>query len=120
MRLDKITSRWISQIQYVSEEGIKKRGDDIRKVMKGLFAAIKYMTEQTAEASEIVAKKIGWSADAVQAAHKISGSLMSHDGTVSMEALRSMQDTLLEHGVIKKRLPVEEHVARGFTPVKLG
>jgi NitT/TauT family transport system substrate-binding protein len=120
MRLDKVTSRWISQIQYVSEEGIKKRGDDIRKVMKGLFAAIKYMTEQTAEASEIVAKKIGWSADAVQAAHKISGSLMSHDGTVSMEALRSMQDTLLEHGVIKKRLPVEEHVARGFTPVKLG
>jgi NitT/TauT family transport system substrate-binding protein len=120
MRLDKVTARWISQIQYVSEEGIKKRGDDIRKVMKGLFAAIKYMTEQTAEASEIVAKKIGWSADAVQAAHKISGSLMSHDGTVSMEALRSMQDTLLEHGVIKKRLPVEEHVARGFTPVKLG
>jgi hypothetical protein len=31
-----------------------------------------------------------------------------------------MQDTLLEHGVIKKRLPVEEHVAREFTPVKLG
>jgi NitT/TauT family transport system substrate-binding protein len=120
MRLDKVTSRWISQIQYVSEEGIKKQGDDIRKVMKGLFAAIKYMTEQTAEASEIVAKKIGWSVEAVQAAHKISGSLMSHDGTVSIEALRSMQDTLLEHGVIKKRLPVEEHVAREFTPVKLG
>ena len=120
MRLDKVTARWISQIQYVSEDSIKKRGDDIRKVMKALFAAIKYMTEQTAEASEIVAKKIGWSAEAVQAAHKISGSLMSHDGTVSMEALRSMQDTLLEHGVIKKRLPVEEHVARGFTPVKLG
>jgi hypothetical protein len=31
-----------------------------------------------------------------------------------------MQDTLLEHGVIKKRLPLEEHVARDFTPVKLG
>ena len=30
-----------------------------------------------------------------------------------------MQDTLLEHGVIKKRLPVEEHVAREFTPVKV-
>ena len=120
MRLDKVTSRWISQIQYVSEDSIKKRGDDIRKVMKALFAAIKYMTEQTAEASEIVAKKIGWSAEAVQAAHKISGSLMSHDGTMSVEALRSMQDTLLEHGVIKKRLPLEEHVAREFTPVKIG
>ena len=120
MRLDKVTARWISQIQYVSEEGIRRQDDDIRKVMKGLFAAIRYMTEQTAEAAGIISKKIGWSPEAVLAAHKISGSLMSHDGTVSVEALRSMQDTLLEHGVIKKRLPLEEHVSRGFTPVKLG
>lgn len=120
MRLDKVTARWISQIQYVSEEGIRRRGDDIRKVMKGLFAAIRYMTEHTAEAAELVSKKIGWNPEAVLAAHKISGGLMSHDGTVSLEALRSMQDTLLEHGVIKKRLPLEEHVAREFTPVKLG
>jgi hypothetical protein len=89
-------------------------------VMKGLFAAIRFMTDQTNDAAEIVAKKIGWSADAVLGAHKISGTLMSHDGTVSLEALRSMQDALLDHGVIKKRLPVEEHVARDFTPVKLG
>jgi NitT/TauT family transport system substrate-binding protein len=120
MRLDRVTSRWISQIQYVSEDGIKRHGDDIRRVMRGLFAAIKFMTEQTNDAAEIIARKIGWSPDAVRAAHKISGSLMSHDGTVSLEALRSMQDTLLEHGTIKKRLPIEEHVARGFTPVKLG
>jgi ABC-type nitrate/sulfonate/bicarbonate transport system substrate-binding protein len=120
MRLDKVTARWISQIQYVSEDGIKKHGDDIRKVMKGLFAAIKYMTEQTNDAAELVAKKIGWSTEAVLAAHKISGGLMSHDGTMSLEALRSMQDTLLEYGTIKKRLTLEDHVARGFTPVKLG
>jgi NitT/TauT family transport system substrate-binding protein len=120
MRLDKVTARWISQIQYASEEGIKKRGDEIRKVMKGLFSAIRFMTDQTAEAAEVISKKIGWSTEAVLAAHKISGSLMSHDGTTSLEALRSMQDTLLEHGVIKKRLPIEEHVAREFTPVKLG
>lgn len=120
MRLDKVTSRWISQIQYVSEEGIRKHGDDIRKVMKGVFAAIKFMTEQTSEAAELVAKKIGWSPEAVLAAHKISGGLMSHDGTMSLEALGTLQDTLLEHGTIKKRLPVEDHVARGFTPVKLG
>lgn len=119
-RLDSVTPKWISQIQYVSEDGIKKQGDDIRKVMKGLFASIRFMTDQTADAAEIIAKKIGWSAEAVLGAHKISGSLMSHDGTVSLEALRSMQDTLLEHGVIKKRLPLEEHVARDFTPVKLG
>ena len=120
MRMDKVTSRWISQIQYVSEEGIKRQGDEIRKVMKGLFAAIRFMTDQTTDAAEVISKKIGWSPEAVLAAHKISGSLMSHDGTVSLEALRSMQDTLLEHGVVKKRPPIEEHVAREFTPVKLG
>jgi NitT/TauT family transport system substrate-binding protein len=120
MRMDKVTARWISQAQYVSEDGIKKQGDDIRKVMKGLFSAIRFMTDQTNDAAEIIAKKIGWSPEAALGAHKISGSLMSHDGTVSLEALRSMQDTLLEHGVIKKRLPIEEHVARDFTPVKLG
>jgi ABC-type nitrate/sulfonate/bicarbonate transport system substrate-binding protein len=120
MRLDKVTPRWISQVQYVSEDGIKKQGDEIRKAMKGIFSAIKFMAEHTNDAAEIVAKKIGWSTEAVLAAHKISGGLMSHDGTVSMEALRSMQDTLLEHTVIKKRLPIEEHVAREFAPVKLG
>ena len=120
MRLDKVTPQWISQIQYVSEEGIKKQGDDIRKAMKGIFTAIKFMTEKTNDAAEIIAKKIGWSQEAVVAAHKISGSLMSHDGTVSMQALKAMQDSLLEYGVIKKRLTVEEHVAREFSPVKLG
>jgi NitT/TauT family transport system substrate-binding protein len=120
MRLDKVTPRWISQVQYVSEEGIKKQGDEIRKAMKGIFSAIKFMAEHTNDAAEIVAKKIGWSTEAVLAAHKISGGLMSHDGTVSMEALRSMQDTLLEQTVLKKRLPIEEHVAREFAPVKLG
>src|SRR5687767_7589393 len=59
MRLDKVTARWISQIQYVSEEGIKRQGDEIRKAMKGVFTAIKFMTEHTNDAAEIVAKKIG-------------------------------------------------------------
>jgi NitT/TauT family transport system substrate-binding protein len=120
MRLDKVTPRWISQIQYVSEDGIKKQSEEIRKAMKGVFTAIKFMTEHTNDAAEIVAKKLGWSPEAVVAAHKISGGLMSHDGTISMEALRSMQDTLLEYTVIKKRLPIEQHVAREFAPVKLG
>ena len=120
MRLDRVTSKWISQIQYASEEGLRKQGDDVRKVMRAVFLAIKYMTEQTSEAAQVIAAKIGWSPEAVLAAHKISGGLMSHDGTVSMEALRSIQDTLLEYGTLKKRLPLEEHVVRGFTPVKLG
>src|SRR5919204_262097 len=50
MRLDKVTPQWISQIQYVSEDAIKKQGDDIRKAMKGVFTGIKFMTEKTGDA----------------------------------------------------------------------
>ncbi len=119
MRLDKVTPKWISQIQYVSEDGIKKNGDAIRKSMRAIFHALRFMTSNTAEAAEIISKKIGWSPDAVLAAHKISSALFSHDGTISMQALGSMQDTLLEHGVLKKKLPLAEHVAKEFTPVRL-
>src|SRR5437773_2469033 len=57
--------------------------------------------------------------DGQLAAHKISSPLFSRDGQVSMQALGSMQDTLLEYEVIKKKLPLEEHVAREFFPVRL-
>jgi NitT/TauT family transport system substrate-binding protein len=119
MRLDSVTPRWISQIQYVSEDGIKKNAEQIRKVMKAVFSAVRFMKDQTADAAEIVSKKIGWSPEGVLAAHKLSSPLFSVDGQVSMEALASMQDTLLEYGVIKKKLPVAEHVAREFFPVRL-
>jgi NitT/TauT family transport system substrate-binding protein len=118
-RLDAVTPKWISQIQYVSEDGIRRHADAIRKSMKAIFQALRFMHDQPAEAAEIIAKKIGWSPEAVQGAHKISGPLLSHDGTISMEALKTMQDTLLEHGVIKKRLPLEEHVAKEFAPVRM-
>ena len=97
----------------------RRNADAIRKVMKAVFSAAKFMHDQPQDAAEIISKKIGWSPEAVLGAHKISGALMSHDGTISMEALRSMQDTLLEFNVIKKKLPIEEHVAKDFTPVKL-
>jgi NitT/TauT family transport system substrate-binding protein len=119
MRLDSVTPKWISQIQYVSEDSIKRNAEPIRKVMKAIFGAAKFMHDQPQDAAEIVAKKIGWSVDAVLAAHKISGPLFSLNGQVSLEALSSMQEVLLEQGVIKKKLPVEEHVAREFFPVRL-
>jgi NitT/TauT family transport system substrate-binding protein len=118
-RLDSVTPKWISQIQYVSEESIKRNAEPIRKVMKAVFSAAKFMHDQPAESADLVAKKIGWTREAVLAAHKISGPLFSLNGQVSLEALGSMQDVLLEHGVIKKKLPVEEHVAREFFPVRL-
>ena len=118
-RLDSVTPKWISQIQYVSEESIKRNAESIRKVMKAVFSAAKVMHEQPADTAELVAKKLGWTPEAVLAAHKISGPLFSLNGQVSLEALSSMQEVLLEHGVIKKKLPVEEHVAREFFPVRL-
>jgi NitT/TauT family transport system substrate-binding protein len=119
MRLDSVTPKWISQIQYVSEESIKRNAESIRKVMRAVFSAAKFMHDQPSETADLVAKKLGWTPEAVLAAHKISGPLFSLNGQVSIEALSSMQDVLLEHGVIKKKLPVEEHVAREFFPVRL-
>ena len=118
LRLDQVTPKWISQIQYASEDGIKKNGDNIRKAMRAIFAAQNLMRTKTAESAEVIAKKIGWPAEAVLAAHKISGQLLSADGTMSIEALASMQEVLLEYGMLKKKLPIEEHVAKEFTPVK--
>lgn len=118
-RLDSVTPKWISQIQYVSEESIKRNAESIRKVMKAVFSAAKFIHEHPEDSAELVAKTIGWPREAVLAAHKISGPLFSLNGQVSVEALSSMQDILLEHGVIKKKLPVEEHIAREFFPVRL-
>ena len=118
-RLDSVTPKWISQIQYVAEDTLKRNAENIRKVMKAVFSAAKFMHEQPQEAAQFVAKKLGWTPDAVLAAHKISGPLFSLNGQVSLEALSSMQEVLMEHGVIKKKLPIEEHVAREFFPVRL-
>jgi len=95
LRLDQVTPKWISQMQYASEDGIKKQGDSIRKAMRAIFAAQNLMRTKTAESAEPIAKKLGWSTDAVLAAHKISGQLLSADGTMSIEALASMQEVLL-------------------------
>lgn len=119
MRLDAVTPKWISQIQYVSEDGIRKSAEQIRKAMKAVFSGVRFMKEQTNDAAEIVARKLNWKPEAVLAAHKISSPLFSLDGQVSMEALRTMQDTLLEYGMIRKKLPIEEHVAREFFPVRM-
>jgi len=119
MRLDAVTPKWISQIQYVAEDSIKKNADQIRKAMKAVFGGVRFMRDQTADAAEIIAKKINWKPEAVLAAHKISSPLFSLDGQVSMEVLRTMQDILIEYGMIKKKLPIEEHVAREFFPVRM-
>jgi NitT/TauT family transport system substrate-binding protein len=118
MRLDTVTPKWISQILCASENAVRKRNETIRRALRAVFNAQRFMSQKPGDAAEAIAKTIGWGPDAVLAAHGISGGLISHDGTISLQALASMQDVLLKHGVLEKKLPVEEHVTREFTPVR--
>src|SRR5213594_5027391 len=50
LRLDAVTPKWISQIQYASEDAIRRLADPIRKSQRALFRAIKLMRETPKEA----------------------------------------------------------------------
>src|SRR5213593_3381972 len=119
MRLDSVTPKWISQIQYAAEDAIARQGDAIRKSQRALFRALKLMRDNPKEAAGLVSKKLGWSPEAVLGAHKISGPLLPVDGSINVEALGVMQETLLEYGLIKKKLPLDAHYTREFTPVRI-
>ncbi len=119
MRLDSVTPKWISQIQYASEDAIAKHADAIRKSQRALFRALKLMRDNPSDIAGLVAKKLGWTPEAVLAAHKISGPLLPVDGSINVEALGVMQETLLEYGLIKKKLPLDSHYTREFTPVRI-
>jgi NitT/TauT family transport system substrate-binding protein len=119
MRLDRFTPQWISQIDYASEDAIRKDPETIKKGLRGIFRALRFMKEHPEDAAPLAAKRLGWTADAVLRAHKVSSPLFPFDGSISVQALGSMQDVLLEYGVIKKRLPLEEHFTKDFIPVKL-
>src|SRR5437773_5390528 len=60
LRLDAVTPRWISQIQYASEDAIKKQADAIQKSMRAMFRALKLMRDNPKEAAALVSKKLGW------------------------------------------------------------
>jgi NitT/TauT family transport system substrate-binding protein len=119
MRLDRFTPQWISQIDYTSEDAIRKDPEILKKSLRAIFRALRFMKEHPDEAAPIAAKRLGWTPEAVLRAHKISSPLFPFDGSISVQALGSMQEVLLEYGVIKKRLPIDEHFSKEFTPVKL-
>jgi ABC-type nitrate/sulfonate/bicarbonate transport system substrate-binding protein len=119
LRFDAVTGKWISQIQYASEEAIRQQPEQIRKSMRAMFRAMRLMREHPQEAALLCSKKLAWTPEAVLAAHRISGPLLPVDGRIDITALAVMQDTLLEYAVIKKKLPLEEHLTREFTPVKV-
>jgi ABC-type nitrate/sulfonate/bicarbonate transport system substrate-binding protein len=120
MQLDQVAPKWTSLNQYVTEENIKKNADAIRKAQRGLFQAIKVMKANPKEMAEVIGKRMGWTADEVVITHtKVTGPRFSDDGRISVEALKAMQDVLLEEKVIGKRLPIEEHFTTDFTPVRV-
>ena len=119
MRLDRFTPQWISQIDYASEDAIRKDPETIKKALRGIFRALRFMKEHPEDAAPLAAKRLGWTPEAVLRAHKVSSPLFPYDGSISVQALGAMQDVLLEYGIIKKRLPLEEHFTKDFAPVKL-
>ncbi len=71
------------------------------------------------EAATIAARTLKWDPRAVLAAHRLSSPLFPTDGRIDVEALRAMQDTLLEQGVLATRLPLADHYTTVFTPVRV-
>ncbi len=119
LRLDSVTPRWISQIVYASEETIRRRSDDLRNALRAIFQALAFMTQHPEEAAAIAARTLKWEPRAVLAAHRLSSPLFPRDGHIDVGALGAMQDTLLEQGVLGRRLPLTDHYTTAFTPVRV-
>src|SRR5437899_33654 len=91
---------------------------DVQRVgdLKGKTIGVTRLGATTWVFARMLARKEGWDPDrAVQ----ISGPLLPVDGHIDVEALAVMQNTLLEHGLLKKKLPLDEHYTREFTPVRV-
>ncbi|PWU25684.1 MAG: hypothetical protein C5B48_00055 [Candidatus Rokuibacteriota bacterium] len=119
MRLDEVTPKWISLTAYSTDELIKAKKDVVQRTLRAIFQGHKFCRENGDESIRIAAKGIGWTEPATRRASEIVRPLLSVDGKIDLDALRFMQDTLLDLGVLKKRLPLEEHYTAEFLPVKV-
>jgi len=77
------------------------------------------MLEHTKEAAAIATKTLQWSEEAILRAHQVSGPLLSKDGTLHVDAIETMQTTLLEYKAQDKRVPTADLYTTEFTPVRL-
>ncbi len=119
MRLDEVTPKWTTNMAYATEETIKARKVELQKVLRGLFRGMRFMRDNAEETIRICSKGIGWSEPAIRRALELIRPLLPVDGRFDLEAFKTMQDTLLEVGVLKKRLPLEDHYTTEFTPVRI-
>jgi len=119
MRLDEVTPKWISLTAYSTDELIKTKKDALQRTLRAIFQGHKFCRDNADESIRIASKGIGWPEMATRRAYELVRPLMSVDGRIDLDAFRFMQDTLLDLGVLKKRLPLEEHYTTEFTPVKV-
>jgi ABC-type nitrate/sulfonate/bicarbonate transport system substrate-binding protein len=119
MRLDEITPKWVSIVAYATDETIRSKKDTLRKVLRAYVQGDRFVRDNPEESIRIAAKGIGWSEAATRRAYELVRPLLTTDGQIDLEGFKFVQDTLLEVGVLKKRLPFEDHYTTEFTPVGL-
>jgi ABC-type nitrate/sulfonate/bicarbonate transport system substrate-binding protein len=119
MRLDELTPKWISLVAYSTDEIIKTKKDVLQRTLKGIFQGARFCRDNADESIKIASKTIGWPEPATRRAYELLRPLLSTDGRMDLDAFKFMQDTLLEVGVLKTRLPLQDSYTSEFTPVKL-
>jgi NitT/TauT family transport system substrate-binding protein len=119
LRLDTVTPKWLSQAYYATDEYIKGNKDTIQRTLRALFQGSRFMLDNTREAAAIATKTLQWSEEAILRAHQVSGPLLSKDGTLHVDAIETMQTTLLEYKAQDKRVPTADLYTAEFTPVRL-
>jgi NitT/TauT family transport system substrate-binding protein len=119
MRLDEVTPKWISLVAYSTDEVIKSKKETLQKTLRAIFQGHKFCRENPDESIRIAAKGIGWPEPATRRAYELVRPLLSVDGRMDLDALKYMQDTLLDLGVLKQRLPLDQSYTTEFIPVKV-
>ena len=119
MRLDELTPKWISLVAYSTDEIIRTKRDVVQRALRSIFQGARFCRDNPEESIKIAAKTIDWSEPATKRAYELLRPLISVDGRMDLDAMKFMQDTLLELGVLKTRLPLSDHYTPEFTPVKL-
>ena len=119
MRLDEVTPKWISLVAYATDDLIKTKRDTLQRTLRGIFQGHKFFRDNPDESIRIASRGIGWPEPAARRAYDLVKPLLSVDGRMDLEALKVMQDTLLDLGVLKQRLPLDQHYTTEFVPVKV-
>jgi len=119
MRLDELTPKWISLTAYSTDEIIKTKRDVVGRALKSIFMGARFCRDNAAESIKIASKAIGWPEAPTKRAYELIRPLLSADGRMDLDAMKFMQDTLLDLGVLKTRLPLSDMYTPEFTPVKL-